>query len=232
VSSGENDGRPPASGARESPAGRSQTLGEEIANAATHGIGAALSVAALSILVILAGTQGDAWRIVGFSIYGATLIILYLSSTLYHVFPGPRAKRFFRLLDHTSINLLIAGTYTPITLVTLHGTLGWTIFVLIWGLAAAGVLRDLFIPNVRFLAIALYIGMGWLALFAIEPIMRVATVELLAWFVAGGLLYTIGVAFYAWKSLKYHHAIWHLFVLGGSITHFFGILFHLAPKTA
>jgi hemolysin III len=209
---------------------KGQSLGEEIANGVTHGIGVALSIAALLILVVFASIQGDAWRIVGFSIYGSTLIILYLSSTLYHVFPDSRAKRFLRLLDHSSINLLIAGTYTPITLVTLQGSLGWTIFGLIWGLAVTGILRDIFVPEIRFLAIAIYIAMGWLALFAIEPIMRVATVELLVWFVIGGLCYTSGVAFYVWKSMKYHHAIWHLFVLAGSIMHFLGILFCITPK--
>ncbi len=213
-------------------AGRSQSLGEEIANSITHGIGVALSIAALSILVVFASLQGDAWRIVSFSIYGSTLIILYLSSTLYHVFPVSKVKQIFKQLDHTSINLLIAGTYTPITLVTLRGTLGWTIFGFIWGLALIGVFRDIFLPRMRFLPLALYIIMGWLAVIAIEPIMRVASNELIFWVVTGGVCYTIGVIFYAWKSLKYHHTIWHLFVLAGSITHFFGILFHLAPKTA
>jgi len=212
--------------------GRAQSLGEEIANSVTHGIGVALSITALSILVVFASLQGDAWRIVSFCIYGSTLIILYLSSTLYHVFPASRVKSFFKVLDHTSINLLIAGTYTPITLVTLQGPLGWTIFGLIWGLALFGIFRDIFLPQLKILAIALYIIMGWLALIAIEPIMRVASTELMFWFVTGGLCYTVGVAFYAWKSLSYHHTIWHLFVLAGSVTHFFGILLHLAPRTA
>ena len=210
--------------------GRSQSLGEEIANSITHGIGVALSIAALSVLVVFAGLQSDAWRIVSFSIYGSTLIILYLSSTLYHVFPVSKVKRIFKLLDHTSINLLIAGTYTPITLVTLRGSLGWMIFGFIWGLALFGIFRDIFLPRLRFLAIALYIIMGWLAVIAIEPIMRVASNELIFWVVTGGVCYTLGVIFYAWKSLKYHHTIWHLFVLGGSITHFFGILLYLSPK--
>jgi hemolysin III len=209
---------------------RAQTAGEEIANAITHGIGVVLSVAALALLVVFASLRGDAWRIVGFSIYGSTLVLLYLASTLYHSFSAPRLKRFFYLLDHSSINLLIAGTYTPVTLVTLRGVWGWILFGLIWGLAILGILRDLLLPEKRGLAVAVYIAMGWLAVIVIEPILRLSDGYLLLWMLIGGVCYTLGVFFYAWKSLKYHHMIWHLFVLAGSITHFFGILFHISPR--
>lgn len=209
---------------------RIQSNGEEIANSITHGIGVGLSVAALSILVVFASLRGDAWRIVGFSIYGATLVILYLSSTLYHSFRNPKIKRFFNKLDHSSINLLIAGTYTPITLVTLSGPWGWTLFGLIWGLAIIGIARAVFLGRHMILSVSLYIAMGWLCLIAIRPIIDAAQTGLLVWLIIGGLCYTFGVVFYAWKSLKFQHAIWHLFVLAGSITHFFGILFYLSPK--
>lgn len=209
---------------------RIQSRGEEIANSVTHGIGVALSVAALSVLVVFASLQGDVWKIIGVSIYGSMLIFLYLASTLYHGFRNPKVKRLFQLLDHSSINLLIAGTYTPVTLVTLRGPWGWVLFGLIWALAISGILRDIFLRDLKFLAVVLYIGMGWLALIAIQPILGMAQPGLMIFMVGGGICYTAGVLFYAWKRFKFHHAVWHLFVLAGSIAHFFGILFYLDPK--
>ena len=211
---------------------REQTIGEEIANGVTHGIGVALAVAALSILVTLAAERGgDAWRIVSFSVYGATLILLYLASTLYHSFQNPKLKRLFNLLDHAAIFLLIAGTYTPFTLVTLRGAWGWTLFGIIWGLAVLGILfKVFFIDRLRVVSVFFYVGMGLIVLIAIDPLLDVLSLRGLMWLSIGGLSYLIGVVFYLWKRLPYGHMVWHLFVLGGSICHFFGILWHVLPE--
>lgn len=209
---------------------KQQTLSEEIANSITHGIGAALSVAALSILITLAALYGDAWRIVSFSIYGATLIMLYLASTLYHGFTHPRVKKIFQLLDHSAIFLLIAGTYTPFTLVTLRGAWGWTLFSLIWGIAIAGIiLTFLFMDRFKILFVLLYLGMGWLVVIAAKPLVQLVPTGGIIWMGIGGACYTLGVIFYLWKRLPFNHTIWHLFVLGGSVCHFFGILFFVLP---
>lgn len=209
---------------------RGQTTGEEIANSITHGIGAGLAVAALSVLVTLAAMQGDAWQVVSFSIYGTTLVLLYLASTLYHGFRGPRIKRIFQTLDHAAIFLLIAGTYTPFTLVTLNGPWGWTLFGLIWGLAIAGIVIQVVAPDrYRVAQVLLYLGMGWLVVVAIGPLTQNLPIAGLAWLVAGGLSYTLGIAFYAWDQKPYAHTIWHLFVLGGSICHFFCMLLYVLP---
>ena len=208
-------------------------LGEEIANSITHGIGAILSIAALSILVVFASQHKDAWRIVSFSIYGATLFLLYLTSTLYHAFTHEKLKKFFRLMDHSCIYLLIAGTYTPPTLIAMRGAWGWTLFGLIWAMAAAGLVFKAFnMGKYQFISVVIYIIMGWLAIVAIKPMLAALPAGMFAWFLVGGLFYTFGVVFYAWEKLPYNHAIWHLFVLGGSITHFFGILFYLALQPA
>ena len=203
--------------------------GEEIANSVTHGIGAGLSVAALVILVVFGARQGDAWRVVSFSIYGSALIALYLASTLYHAFRNPKIKRWMKLLDHSSIYLLIAGTYTPIMLTVMRGGWGWTLFGIIWGLALAGIVFKLrFIGRFKKLSLAIYVAMGWLIVIAVKPMLAAVPGGMLMFMLIGGLCYTLGVIFYIWKSLPYHHAVWHLFVLGGSITHFFGIMFYIA----
>ena len=212
--------------------GRQQSLGEEIANSITHGIGAALSIAALVLLVVFASKYGDIWRIVSFSIYGFTLFFLYLSSTLYHSFTNKRVKRFFRILDHSSIYLLIAGTYTPVTLVSMRGPWGWTIFGLIWAMAIGGIIAKIFlIEKYKIVSVLLYVAMGWLIIIAFKPMLQMVPKGLIIWLFIGGLCYTLGLIFYACKKVPYFHFIWHLFVLGGSIAHFFGILFHLALKT-
>ncbi|MFC2075197.1 hemolysin III family protein [Bdellovibrionota bacterium] len=207
------------------------TQGEEIANAVTHGVGAAFSVAALAVLVTFAGLYGDPWRVVSFSIYGSTLILLYLASTFYHSFSNKRVKRIFRHFDHSAIFLLIAGTYTPLTLVNLRGGFGWTLFGLVWGIAIFGVLISLIFPMGRFrvLKMVLYLSMGWLIVFAVKPLFAAVSPGGLMWIGIGGLAYTFGVVFYLWNKLPFNHAIWHLFVLGGSVCHFFGILFHVLP---
>jgi len=196
-------------------------------------MGAMLAIAALALLVTLAALQGDAWRVVSLAIYGATLVILYLVSTMYHAFRGPRIKRLFRTLDHSAIFLLIAGTYTPITLVHLRGGWGWTLFGIIWGLAAGGVVTKIFFTGrLRVLSVVLYVAMGWLVLIALKPILETVPRGLLAWLLAGGVSYTLGLTFYLAKRLPYHHAVWHLFVLGGSVCHFIGMLLYVVPAQA
>jgi len=207
---------------------KSQTLGEEIANSITHGIGAGLSIAALVILVVLASRRGDAWRIVSFSIYGATLILLYLSSTLYHSFVNPKIKNIFRILDHSAIYLLIAGTYTPVTLTLMRGAWGWTLFGLAWAIAIGGIIiTALLLDKLKALLVLSYVVMGLLVVIAIKPIIQMVPRGMIIWLFIGGACYILGIIFYLWKRLPYHHPIWHIFVLGGSISHFFGILFYL-----
>ncbi|HQQ67670.1 MAG TPA: hemolysin III family protein [Candidatus Cloacimonadota bacterium] len=202
-----------------------QSLKEEVANAITHGIGVGLAIAALVILVVYAARISDTWKVVSFSIYGATMIILFLSSTLYHSFPQPYLKRFFRILDHSSIFLLIAGTYTPVTIGSMRGGWGWTLFGVIWGLTVLGIIMKIFaMSKLKWLSIVVYLMMGWIILIAIKPLVAVVTTEFLIWMLAGGLAYSLGIIFYVARKLPFHHAVWHLFVLAGSICHFFGML--------
>ncbi|MCW7459517.1 hemolysin III family protein [Leptospira bandrabouensis] len=208
------------------------SIGHEIANAVTHGIGGGLSIAGLSILLTVAVLYGDVWHIVSSAIYGATLILLYLASTLYHGIYHSATKRIFKVIDHASIYLLIAGTYTPFTLVSLreHSEWGWTLFLVVWILAFVGVLLLLLFPGKYSGArVVVYIFMGWLAIFVIKDIRQAIGVGGISWLVAGGLSYTVGVIFYLWDRLPFNHAIWHLFVLSGSICHFFAILFYVLP---
>ena len=208
---------------------RQQTPSEELANALTHGIGVLLSTAALIILIVYAVSRGDIWHVAGFSVFGTTLIILYLSSTVYHSFPEGKWKKTLRIVDHASIFLLIAGTYTPVTLTAMRGPWGWTIFGIVWGIALLGIFLKVFLLNrMKYLSLILYIAMGWIIVIAVRPLMESVENIVLIYLVAGGLFYTLGTIFYAWKSLLYSHAIWHLFVLGGSISHFFAV-FYLLP---
>ncbi len=205
------------------------TLTEEIFHSITHGIGAALAVAGLVVLVVHAAQVGDAWRIVSFSIYGGSLTLLYIASTLYHSFQNERLKRFFRHLDHLSIFLLIAGTYTPVTLISLRGTWGWTLFGLIWGFAVGGIVYEmLFLGRYKWITVTIYLGMGWLAVVAVKPMLTMVPRGLLWWLLTGGLFYTGGILFYVRKKVLYHHVLWHLFVLFGSACHFLGFYFYLA----
>jgi len=207
---------------------KTQTLGEEIANSITHSVGIGLSIAALIILLILASRRGDAWKIVSFSIYGATLFLLYLSSTLYHSFVNPKIKNIFRILDHSAIYLLIAGTYTPLTLTLMRGTWGWTLFGLAWAMAIGGIIITIFLlDKLKALLVLSYVVMGLLAIIAIKPMIQMVPRGMIAWLFIGGACYILGIIFYLWKKLPYHHTIWHLFVLAGSISHFLGILFYL-----
>lgn len=203
---------------------------EEVMNAVTHGIGTLLSVAGLVLLTVLAYLHGDIWHIVSFSIYGTTLVLLYLASTLYHSFTNERIKRIFKILDHSAIYLLIAGTYTPFTLVPLHGVLGWTVFGVVWGLALIGiVLKVFFAGRFNIISTLCYLGMGWFIVFAIKPLIATVPALGMTWLLVGGLFYTLGSIFYLWKKIPYNHAIWHLFVLAGSISHFIAVFFYILP---
>ncbi len=205
-----------------------QSIGEKIADSITHGIGALLSIAALIILVVISSKIGDKWKIVSFSIYGTSLFILYLSSTLYHSLPSGKAQRVFNIFDHAAIYVLIAGSYTPITLISMRGVWGWTLFGLIWGLAILGILYSTFFTGkFKILSTLIYLIMGWLVILAIKPMLRMVPHGMLIWLIIGGLFYSLGVIFYLWKNLRYHHMIWHLFVLAGSASHFIGFLIYL-----
>jgi hemolysin III len=202
-----------------------QSLEEEVANAITHGIGVGIAIAALVILVVYSALLGDTWKVVSFSIYGASMILLFLSSTLYHSFPQPNLKRFFRILDHSSIFLLIAGTYTPVTIGAMRGGWGWTLFGVIWGLTLIGICLKIFaMSKLKWLSIVVYLMMGWIIIIAIKPLVQVVSREFLIWIAIGGLAYSLGIIFYTARKLPFHHAIWHLFVLAGSISHFFAML--------
>lgn len=201
---------------------------DEILNSVTHIVGAALALAGLVVLVVSASLRGDAWRIVSFSVYGATLFLLYLSSALYHSSSG-RAKRLFRIIDHQSIYLLIAGTYTPFTLVPLRGAWGWSIFGVVWGLAVFGVILDAVHGSGRRIPqLVIYVLMGWLIMIALKPLLLALPLPGLAWLMAGGLFYTSGIAFYLMdRQFPYFHGVWHLFVLAGSVCHYAAVLFYV-----
>jgi hemolysin III len=201
---------------------REQSRNEEMANSVSHGIGTALAIAALIILLVLAVPGRKTVNIAGFSIYGATLIVLYLASTLYHSFPPGKIKDILRVFDHASIFLLIAGTYTPITLIALRGVLGWTLFGVVWGIALLGIVFKIFwIKRFALFSTILYALMGWMIVLAIKPLLAAMSPAGLIFLLAGGLAYSFGIIFYLWKNLKYGHAVWHLFVLAGSVCHFF-----------
>jgi hemolysin III len=205
-------------------------VGEEIANGVTHGIAAVLAIAALPVMIALAATRGDAWRVTSLAIYGSTLVLLFLASTLYHALRRTRLRWIFRRIDHGAIFLLIAGTYTPVTLVHLRGPWGWTLFGVIWGLALAGIVAKAFLGDrLHGVAIGIYIAMGWMVLIAAKPVLTSVPRGLLVWLAIGGVCYTLGVAFYVAKRLPYHHAVWHLFVLAGSACHCVGMLLFVTP---
>jgi hemolysin III len=209
---------------------RIQTAAEELANSITHGIGAALGVAALTVLVVYASLAGDPWRIVSTSVYGASLVLLFLASTLYHSFRKPRVKYVFQVLDHAAIFLLIAGTYTPFALVTLRGPWGWTLFGIVWGLAVLGIAFEAgWMGRFPRLSTALYLLMGWVGVLVVWPLWQTLPLGGWGWLVAGGLAYTVGVVFFAWERLPYHHTLWHLFVLAGAACHFFAVFGYVVP---
>jgi len=201
------------------------SLGEEIFNSVSHGIGALLSIAGCIVLIVLCASHGGATEVVSASIYGTSLIILYTMSTLYHAITNEKAKKIFRILDHDTIYLLIAGTYTPITLCILQGALGWIIFGIIWFAAIAGtVLSSIDLEKFKKVSMLCYIAMGWGIIFAIKPLIENCPTISTVFLIIGGLCYSGGVFFYAKKKYKYFHSIWHLFVIAGSIFHYFSIV--------
>lgn len=204
--------------------------GEEIANSITHGIGLILSIAGLVVLMVFASLAGSLHHIISCVIFGITLILLYTTSTLYHSIQTPRTKSFLRRLDHSAIFLLIAGTYTPFTLVSLQGLWGWSLFGVVWSLAAIGVLlKTALLHRWEKASLFLYLGMGWVIVAAARPLMAAVAPGGLILLLLGGLAYTSGVGFYVRRTMRYHHAIWHVFVLAGSSLHFFAILFYVIP---
>lgn len=205
-----------------------QTLGEEIANSVSHGLGLLLAMAGLPVLILHAVRTGGVSAVVGATIFGSSAILLYLASTLYHAITHQRIKAIFRTLDHAAIYLLIAGTYTPIALGVLHGGVGWTMLGVIWSLALAGLLFKAMV-GMRFprVSTVLYVSMGWVALIAIRPLWMHMPAGGLIWLLAGGLAYSLGVVFFVLdEKLRYGHFIWHLFVLAGTTCHFFAVLFY------
>jgi len=206
---------------------RSQSSGEEIANAVSHGVGLLLAVVAAPALVVATVQRGGVTEIIAASIFGVTMVLVYLTSTLYHALPRNQAKRVFRTLDHGAIFLLIAGTYTPFTLGPLRGTWGWTLFGLVWGLALAGIVFKA-VGGVRYpkFSTCLYIAMGWLVIVAIEPLRLNMPTTGFSWLLAGGIAYTAGVAFFAPKRFRYSHFVWHLFVIAGTACHFAAVLLY------
>ncbi len=201
------------------------TLIEEILHSVTHGLGALASIVGLVFLVIFSARYGDPWHVVGFSLFGSSLLILYLVSTFYHALPTSKAKRIFRVLDHSAIYLTIAATYTPFILVSLRGLMGWSLFGIIWGLAIIGIiLKCIQIKRFQKVSYTLYILMGWLCVVNIEEMLLRVPNFSLNLLVTGGIFYTVGFVFYAWDKLPYNHFIWHLFVIGGSVSHYFSVL--------
>jgi hemolysin III len=206
-----------------------QNKKEEIANAITHGLGAALAIAALVLLVVFSVIKGNTWHVVSFSIFGASLVILYLASTLYHSFSNPRVKAFFKKLDHMSIFVLIAGTYTPFCIAVLQNWIGWTFFGIVWGCTILGIVIKAFHTGKKeVLSTILYVLMGWIIVFAIKPLYNAISFQAFLFLIIGGILYSVGTFFFINNKIKYNHSIWHLFVLGGSTFHFFSVMSLLA----
>ncbi|QQR74146.1 MAG: hemolysin III family protein [Holophagales bacterium] len=207
------------------------SVGEEIAHGVSHGVGIVLSIAGLVILVACAALRGNVWHVATSAVFGTTLILLYVASTLYHSVPILRAKRVLRVLDHSAIYLLIAGTYTPLTLVTLRGPWGWTLFAIVWSSAVAGVIfKSVALGRARIFSVVLYVLMGWCVVIAIKPLLAALAPGGVMLLFGGGLAYTLGLIFYGWQSMRYHHFLWHLFVMLGSVLHYFAVLFYVIPR--
>ncbi len=208
-----------------------QTLAEEIANAITHGIGAALAIVGLVLMVMWAAAYGDVWHVVGVSVFGATMVFLYLASTLYHAIQVESVKRVFHALDHVGISMLIAGTYTPFLLVQMRSMAGWIFFGVIWGLAlTAASIKSFFTDRFTRVSTAIYVVMGWLSVLLLREMVSHMGTEGLAWMAAGGLSYTLGVIPFLWHRLPFNHAIWHLFVIGGTLCHFIAVVKFVIPS--
>ncbi len=206
------------------------TRREEIANAITHGVGVLFSIAALVLLIVYSTREGTTAHVVSFTIYGASMLLLYMSSTLLHSLHEGKAKDILEIIDHASIYVFIAGSYTPILLVVVKGTLGITLLSVVWSIALFGIIfKVFFTKRFLFLSTVIYLLMGWMIVFAFEPVITSLESTGLFMLVAGGLLYTLGTIFYMWRLFPYHHAVWHLFVVGGSVFHFFTIFFYVLP---
>ncbi len=208
------------------------TLKEEIANGITHGLGVIFGIVALTILLVFSIKKGEPLSIVSFSIYGACIILMFLSSTLYHSIPNENIKKILRVFDHSSIYLFIAGTYTPIALLTMDGYIRIGVLVAVWSIALFGIIFKITtykkMDKFKKISLGLYLGMGWIAVFTVKPIIQTASLKFFIWILIGGLIYTLGTIFYSMKKLPYSHAIWHVFVLGASVVHFLGIFLYLA----
>ncbi len=206
---------------------RPYTIKEEIWNCIIHGIGIGLSIAGLVILVVFSALHGNAWAVVSSSIFGASMIVLYSSSTIYHAVASEKWKKRLKKLDHISIFYLIAGTYTPFLLINLRGALGWTLFGIVWGLALIGTFLKLLTSGsgTKIWSISLYLSMGWMIIFASKSLFQNLSTLGTVFLVLGGVFYTLGIFFYIWKNKKYTHAVWHFFVLAGTIMHFFSVLY-------
>ncbi len=203
---------------------------DEVLSSWTHGIAAAASVVGTVVLIVAASRLGDVWKIVSFSVFGASLILLYLASTLYHSARHPRLRQAMKMLDHCAIFALIAGTYTPFLLVNMRGPVGWTLFGIIWGLAFTGIaLKLVFGDRYKLTRVLIYLGMGWLILFASSTLVENLSQQALALTLAGGIVYTVGVVFYLMQRMPYNHAVWHLFVIGGSACHFYAVYYGVLP---
>jgi hemolysin III len=201
-----------------------QSLREELINSITHGIGAILSITGLILLIVFAALKGTVWHVVSFTIFGSTAVLLYITSTLYHGLTGEKVKFLFRKFDHMSIYLLIAGTYTPYCLVSLNGWIGWTMFGLIWGCAAAGIVLKLFFTGKNEnLSTIIYVIMGWIGMIAAKPLYEALPDGSFALLICGGLFYTLGTFFFVKDNVRYFHGVWHLFVIAGTTTHFFSV---------
>lgn len=206
------------------------SVAEEIANSLTHGVGAVLSIVGMILLLFYASQMNDPWKVVSFSIYGSSLFLLYLASTLYHSVTSPQLKSFFKMLDHCAIYLLIAGSYTPFLLVNMRETVGWPMFATVWSIAFIGILlKIVFKHRFQKLRLATYLIMGWLVVLAGAELVESLDTGGLVLLTAGGITYTLGVIFYVGDRIPYNHAIWHLFVLGGSICHYFAVYYYVLP---
>lgn len=205
-------------------------LGDELASSVVHGLGIVLSIAGLATLVAFAALHGNALAVVACAVFGISLVLLYTASTLYHAVPVAAAKPVLRALDHIAIYLLIAGTYTPFTLITLPGAWGWSLFAGVWALALAGSALELgLLVRYRKLAVLLYVGMGWIGMIAFRPLSAHLPSGGMLLLIGGGVAYTLGVPFYLWRRLPFHHALWHVFVLAGSVLHFLAVLLYVIP---
>ena len=204
------------------------TLGEEIFNSISHGAGTLLAIGGTAVLIVLSAIYSTPWAVVSSAIYGASLIILYTMSTLYHAITNNTAKKFFRIMDHNTIFVLIAGTYTPITLAIMGGALGWVLFGIVWGAAAVGIVfNSIDLEKFSKPSIVCYVLMGWVVIFAIKPLIEATSAVFLIFLLLGGIFYTLGIIFYAIKKIKYFHSVWHLFTVAGSVFHYFAILYEI-----